>query len=232
MALRYLTQKLSQEIDKELMSPQGGFCVEQLMELAGLSVAQAVTRVYSKDQYSRVLVCVGPGNNGGDGLVAARHLLHFGYKPKIYLPKEPSKDLYKGLVTQCKNLHIPFTKDIASQIGDSDLVLDAIFGFGFSGDVRAPYDEAVKCLKQNSLPIVSIDCPSGWDVEHGNAEEKSFEPEMLISLTAPKLCAKHFRGRYHFLGGRFVPPEFEKKYELNLPQYPGTDQCVDISSRL
>lgn len=55
------------------------------------------------------------------------------------------------------------------------------------------------------------------------------EPEFLISLTAPKLCAKNFKGKYHFLGGRFVPPDLAKKYELNLPPYPGTECCVELA---
>ena len=75
------------------------------MELAGLACAQALATVYNKDKYPRVLVCCGPGNQGGDGLVAARHLgtyivasecnalltiIHlgmFGYKPTIWMPK-------------------------------------------------------------------------------------------------------------------------------------------------
>ena len=48
------------------------------------------------------------------------------------------------------------------------------------------------------------------------------QPDMLISLTAPKKSAVHFRGRYHYLGGRFVPPALEKRYGLNLPPYPST----------
>lgn len=63
----------------------------------------------------------------------------------------------------------------------------------------------------------------GWDVEQGSAD--GMQPDMLISLTAPKKSASLFRGRYHFLGGRFVPPGLERKYQLNLPQYPDTD-CV------
>lgn len=52
------------------------------------------------------------------------------------------------------------------------------------------------------------------------------QPEMLISLTAPKKCAEQFKGKYHYLGGRFVPPKLEAKYNMNLPQYPGTESCV------
>lgn len=57
-----------------------GFSVDQLMELAGLSVATATCKAFPPSEYSRVLVVAGPGNNGGDALVAARHLKHFGYK--------------------------------------------------------------------------------------------------------------------------------------------------------
>jgi len=63
----------------------------------------------------------------------------------------------------------------------------------------------------------------GWDVEKGSLD--GIQPDMLISLTAPKKAANLFKGRYHFLGGRFVPSKLEQKYQLNLPQYPGTD-CV------
>jgi hypothetical protein len=49
-------------------------------------------------------------------------------------------------------------------------------------------------------------------------------------LTAPKLCAKHFKGKYHYLGGRFVPQPLEEKYELSLPQYPGCEPIILIKN--
>lgn len=60
-----------------------GFSVDQLMELAGLSVAQSIGAEYSQASHSSILIIAGPGNNGGDGLVAARHLHHFGYHVKV-----------------------------------------------------------------------------------------------------------------------------------------------------
>lgn len=228
MSLKFLSQKVAQAIDEELMSAAGGWSIDQLMELAGLSCAQAIEKVYKKESYSRVLVCCGPGNNGGDGLVAARHLYHFGYSPTIFYPKRSSNDLYSRLVTQCNNLHIPFADQLSQVLDRSDLVLDAIFGFSFSGEIRAPFGDVIQSLKETRLPIVSVDIPSAWDVEQGNVNGRGFEPEMLISLTAPKLGARNFKGKYHYLGGRFVPPDLDKKYELNIPPYPGSEQVVEL----
>lgn len=89
-------------------------------------------------------------------------------------------------------------------ISSSDVILDAIFGFSFKGPVRAPFDSALPLLSSSKLPIVSVDIPSGWDVEQGNAEGVGLEPDVLVSLTAPKEGVRTYRGR-HFLGGRFVP---------------------------
>lgn len=135
--IKYLNAAEATEIDEILMDPdQGGFALEQLMELAGLACAQATQRCYPDAK--RVLVCCGPGpsrfldhtsqlivdqgNQGGDGLVAARHLFHFGYSPTLFYPKEGKNAFYQvgsdldsrtalmfsqKLKKQCLNLDIP-----------------------------------------------------------------------------------------------------------------------------
>lgn len=78
----------------------------------------------------------------------------------------------------------------------------------------------------------SVDVPSGWDVEKGPISPESLQPAMLISLSAPKMCAKpQLLGEAkHYLGGRFLPPEIVTKYKLNLlPPYPNQDQIVQLS---
>ncbi|KAF8843347.1 YjeF N-terminal domain-like protein [Paxillus ammoniavirescens] len=233
MSIRYLTAKLAQQIDEELMGLAGAFSIDQLMELAGLACAQALATVYSKEKYRRVLVCCGPGNQGGDGLVAARHLGMFGYEPTIYMPKPGSKDIYKRLKKQCENMKIESLPHDASMdalrsaLSSSDVILDAIFGFSFKGPVRAPFNEVLPLLSSARKPIVSVDIPSGWDVEKGNEEGTGIMPDVLVSLTAPKEGVRSFKGR-HFLGGRFVPKAMEEKFQLNLPEYPGFDQIVEL----
>ncbi|XP_023686200.1 NAD(P)H-hydrate epimerase [Paramormyrops kingsleyae] len=228
--IKYLGQEEAQRIDEELFT-EYQFSVDQLMELAGLSCATAVARTYPLDSLVKpkpsVLVVCGPGNNGGDGLVCARHLKLFGYEPSIIYPKRPNKPLFQNLVVQCEKMDIPFLSEMPSEAEMIDeaynLVVDAIFGFSFQGAVREPFNSILATLRKITVPIASVDIPSGWDVEKGSPD--GLQPDLLISLTAPKKAATHFRGRYHFLGGRFVPAALEKKYQLNLPPYLGTD-CV------
>ncbi|MGH0178977.1 UNVERIFIED_CONTAM: hypothetical protein FKN15_000286 [Acipenser sinensis] len=220
----------AEHIDEELFT-EYRFSVDQLMELAGLSCAVAIAKGYPAASFPResptVLVLCGPGNNGGDGLVCARHLKLLGYEPTIVYPKRPNKPLFENLTTQCEKMGIPFLPELPTepQLIDQayNLVIDAIFGFSFKGAVREPFGTILSTLKRATVPIASIDIPSGWDVEAGSPD--GLQPDMLISLTAPKKAALLFRGRYHYLGGRFVPAALERKYQLNLPSYPGTE-CV------
>uniref|UniRef100_H9GUT1 NAD(P)H-hydrate epimerase n=1 Tax=Anolis carolinensis TaxID=28377 RepID=H9GUT1_ANOCA len=226
---KLLGQKEAQALDQELFEAYK-FSLDQLMELAGLSCATAIAKAYPVGSFASnppaVLVVCGPGNNGGDGLVCARHLKMFGYEPTVHYPKRPSKPLFEGLVTQCQKMDIPFLPEFPSEAGLIDelygLVVDAIFGFSFQGAVREPFAGILSVLEKVTLPIASIDIPS-------EGAPGGIQPDLLISLTAPKLAAKHFGGRYHFLGGRFVPKALEQKYGLHLPPYPETDCVLRLS---
>lgn len=101
-------------------------------------------------------------------------------------------------------------------------------GFSFQGAVRAPFDHILATIREAATPVCAVDIPSGghtavqcpvsgllqwktkpcvymhpsgWDVEKGNTRGNGLEPKMLVSLTAPKLCAKTFSG-IHYIGGR------------------------------
>lgn len=219
-------------IDEELMASPG-FSLDQLMELAGLSVASAVYEAYPPSSSQRILLVCGPGNNGGDGLVAARHLYHFGYKPTVVYPKRSKGALFTNLVIQCEQLAIPVLSEMPlldDVYRSYDVAVDAVFGFSFKGPPREPFASIINIFKSLSpqVKVVSVDIPSGWDVERGDPGG-GLQPDVLVSLTTPKLCATGFRGR-HFLGGRFVPPAIVSKYDLKLPQYPGHSQVVELKA--
>lgn len=225
-----LGQKAAAQLDIDLMTVPG-FSIDQLMELAGLSVASAIYDAYPNVKC--VLAIAGPGNNGGDAFVAARHLKHFGMEPHVILPKKVDKPLFTNLSAQMDQLNIKVSSSLPDNFeADYELILDGIFGFSFNPDkgIRPPFDDIISSLIQTTIPIVSIDIPSGWHVEKGPSEVDSFlQPDMLISLTAPKLCAKYFNGKHHYLGGRFVPPFIREKYSLQtLPEYEGSSQFIKL----
>lgn len=111
-----------------------------------------------------------------------------------------------------------------------ELVIDALFGFSFKGAPRPPFDAllGLLCPPAQAPPIVSVDVPSGWDVEQGDTRGNGLRPDMLVSLTAPKLGVRSFSGSHHFLGGRFVPPAIAERYSLRKPAYAGASQCVRL----
>ncbi len=234
-SMKFLTQHEAIAVDQELFKT---FPVESLMELAGLSVAQIISYKYPPKEFPRVLVVAGPGNNGGDGLVAARHLYQFQYKKiDIIIPKLNKKEMFTNLVEQCKQCNIGIKDTLSNHDGiesSYDIVLDCIFGFSFKagGGIRSPFDKVLsELVLVKDTPIISVDVPSGWDVENGRPENKSIclEPETLISLTAPKITASKFNGN-HFLGGRFVPPTIGSKYNITVPEYESSlHQFVDIT---
>ena len=232
--VRHLGQQEAVELDQELFTSYQ-FSVDQLMELAGLACAQAVCLTYPTCPLP-VLVCCGPGNNGGDGLVMARHLQHLGYTPHIHYPKRTDRELYRRLVVQAELSGITF---LASLPGRQDLdtsyslLVDAVFGFSFQPPVRPQFQPLLSLLAASSLPLVSVDVPSGWGVEAGpptDTDTPALQPDLLVSLTAPKLCARSYRGRHHMLAGRFVPPAMAEKYRLDLPVYPGLQHCVRLET--
>ncbi|CAH8450991.1 unnamed protein product [Schistosoma bovis] len=174
MAVSYLSQVEAQQVDNELFT-EYAFSVDQLMELAGLSCAVAINKAYPLNKLTKsngsVLVFCGPGNNGGDGLVCARHLKMFGYEPSIHYPRNPTKQLYKNLVIQCEKMDIPFLSDLTNEtvnLSQSyDLFIDALFGFGFKPPVSLEFKSILQIMSTSQIPVISIDVPSALLITPG-----------------------------------------------------------------
>ncbi|KAM8875683.1 yjeF N-terminal domain-containing 3 isoform 7-T7 [Spinachia spinachia] len=152
------------------------------------------------------------------------------YEPTIYHPQRSSQSLHQDFTVQCEKMDIPSLSYLPTEvqlINDAyNLVIDAMMGPDADcANLREPYPGILVTLKQIKIPIASVDVPSGWDVEEPSQD--GINPEVLISLTAPKKCAISFSGK-HFLAGRFLPYDIQKKYDLNLPEYPGTDCLIEL----
>ena len=107
-----------------------------------------------------------------------------------------------------------------------DLVVDAMFGFSFKGPVRGVFKDLIATINAGSVPILSVDVPSGWDIDNGPIDGCIRTPEAVISLSVPKRCMAMFDGT-HLLGGRFLPPQMVEEMKLTLP-YRGAELVVRL----
>lgn len=139
-------------------------------------------------------------------------------------------DEKQRLKIQLQNLNVPFVPDFTDALKSTDLLIDAIFGFSFQKPLREPFPSIISQMEETKVPVLSIDAPSSWDIQEGPPKEgpgAKFMPGALISLTAPKPCVKWYQGR-HFVGGRFLTKSIADKYDLDIPDYPGIDQIIEV----
>lgn len=163
----------------------------ELMELAGEFVAELVKKQAPK----RVLVLTGFGNNGGDGWVAADILSHRGVYVDVVSPLEPdeissplARHVARRTAGRDVNVHIgPSRDELISLIDAADVVVDAILGTGFHGDIRAPFSIWIPALNECEATVVSVDVPSGLDSDTGEAAEHCVRASMTATMLAPKI---------------------------------------------
>lgn len=111
-------------------------------------------------------------------------------------------------------------------------IVDAIFGFSFKPPMREPFGKIVSKLHEleNAIPIVSVDIPTGWDVDEGPITENYMNPSVLVSLTVPKPCSSFINPEKttHYVGGRFIPQEFANKFGFEPFDYQDDDQILKL----
>lgn len=163
----------------------------ELMELAGEFVAATVER-YAP---SRVAVLAGFGNNGGDGWVAADILRHKGIHVDVVTPVEPDEvpaSLARHVARRTAGRDVsvcvgPSKDELAALIEQADVVIDAILGTGFHGEVRTPFSIWIRTLNELAPTVVSVDVPSGLDAETGAAAKTCVRADATATMLASKV---------------------------------------------
>lgn len=155
--------------------------VSVLMENAGRAVARAILR-YEKP--ARVLVLCGPGNNGGDGYVVARHLYDAGWPVAVAEMVAPKPG---GAAAEAsarfRGVRVPFS---VKETARADLVVDAVFGAGLSRDVAGLPVEVLQATRR----IVAVDIPSGVDGATGLV--RGYAPQAAMTVTFCRFKPGHF----------------------------------------
>ena len=175
-----------------IMMDELGVDVLQLMEAAGLAVAEAARRQMGNDVAGkRVLLLAGSGGNGGDALVAARHLLAWGAATRVTLSK-PAADIpdvtaHQERATRAVGVNVSaFAEDPAALEHDYDLIVDGLLGFSGRGDPRGAIADMIRLANAHPAPILAIDLPSGLDATAGTAGDPCIRAAATIALVLPK----------------------------------------------
>jgi hydroxyethylthiazole kinase-like uncharacterized protein yjeF len=200
--MKIVTAEQMRQIDRECT--QRGIPVSTLMENAGRAVAEEVKASIGASVGQNILCLVGGGNNGGDGLVAARCLHDDGIKTSIYLcAKRPPDDENLNLAQErgitCieaendKNL-----KKLDELLANATIVIDALLGTGkmrpLEGVFKQALEKATRARQERGLKIVAIDLPSGMDANTGVIDPACSYADMTVTLGFPKLGLFSFPG--------------------------------------
>lgn len=201
--MKVVTAEEMRRIDRA--AADRGITTDILMENAGRAVAEETRKLVGGVVGKRVLVLVGPGNNGGDGLVAGRYLADWGAEVVLYLcAQRPPAD---------RNLALALERGLAvfrawedhgfgnfdSLLGSSEVVVDAVLGTGKSRALEGVFGDVLgrlSKLKQSrpGLIIVAVDVPSGLDADTGAVDPNCPSVDLTVTLGYPKVGLYNFPG--------------------------------------
>jgi NAD(P)H-hydrate epimerase len=171
-----------------------------LMENAGRGAAELLVRLNPQGQ--RVLILCGPGNNGGDGFVMARHLENAGLTVLAMLFLPPATTGLAGdaaashqIWTRSGHLAPPIRGDLTDYLRRVVLeditlsrgwIVDALFGTGLTRPLGPPFDEVVSAVNASGRPVLAVDIPSGLDCDTGEPLGPTIRATHTATFVAPK----------------------------------------------
>jgi len=182
----------AREADRLIMK-NSGMTSSLLMENAGRGAAEVLIREFGKQSW--VILC-GPGNNGGDGFVLARHLRMAGYavtvllsQPRDRLKNEPAAFLHTLESVGCPVLETPLmdNESLIRIFRDSGGIVDALLGTGTTGVPRGECERLLFLLPKEGPCRVSLDIPSGVDPSSGEVQSVAFRADLTLTFLAPKV---------------------------------------------
>ena len=197
---------------------QMGFLRKFMMENAGAAAVKRLIEKFGDVKSKNVLVFAGLGNNGGDGLVIARHLSGYGSNVTVFLLGEPDNIRSEecswnwNLLEKMKSVKLL----TGGNLGDLnnlefDIIIDGILGTGISGEIREPQSSAITFINKSNAFKLTVDVPSGVDPDTGNKNSPHVIADMTVTFHRMKVGmpkAKDVCGEI-FVEKIGIPPEAE-----------------------
>jgi hydroxyethylthiazole kinase-like uncharacterized protein yjeF len=167
-----------------------------LMERAGVAMARIALERYSP---GRTLVVCGGGNNGGDGFVIARELHRSGVEVMVLATKDEYEEDTATNLEILRNLDVRFifSEDLEAELRSADLIIDALLGTGFSGEVREKEAGIIDKMNSARAPVLAIDVPSGVDGATGEVQGAAVLADLTVCAHAAKVGCVISPGREH-----------------------------------
>lgn len=164
-----------------------GFLKKFMMENAGAAAVRRLIEKFGNVESKNILIFVGIGNNGGDGMVMARHLVGYGAKVTVMLLGSPEK-----IKTEESNWNwsllqkMPSVKLLSGGNLDfdftPDIIIDGILGTGITGEIREPYTSAINYINSGTCFKFAVDVPSGMDPQTGETANIFVKADMTITF--------------------------------------------------
>ena len=194
--MKIATAKDMREIDKKSIDLYG---VSELvlMENAGVQVAREMENLLGDLAQKRICICCGQGNNGGDGLVAARHLANGGARVKVFFLGDAEKwgPAAKSNFEIIQKMQIDFLEIATDRDWDkvqvamafTDGIIDGLLGTGFYGELRPAAAKLISLINEAQKLVVAIDVPSGVNADSGQVQTTAVKASSTISFGLPKI---------------------------------------------
>ena len=197
---------------------QMGFLRKFMMENAGAGTTKRLVEKFGDVKSKNVLVFAGLGNNGGDGLVIARHLSGYGSNVTVFLLGEPDNIRSEecswnwNLLEKMKSIKL-LTGGNLNHLNslEFDIIIDGILGTGISGKIREPQASAITFINKSNAFKLAVDVPSGIDPDTGNKNSPHVTADMTVTFHRMKVGmpkAKDVCGEI-FVEKIGIPPEAE-----------------------
>ena len=198
---------------------QMGFLRKFMMENAGAVAVKRLVEKFGDVKSKNVIVIAGLGNNGGDGLVIARHLVGYGSNVTVFLLGKPDNIRSEecswnwNLLEKMKSVKLlsDGNFDLLNNLDKSDITVDGILGTGISGKIREPQASAITYINKSNAFKLSVDVPSGVDPDTGNKNSPHVIADMTVTFHRMKVGiskAKDVCGEI-FVEKIGIPPEAE-----------------------